>query len=1141
MSRSILGIDIGSIAVAITEVSPEGILIRSDYAFHEGYLKETLCNLLKNINPAGIRGIAVTGEPGRLPAIESVYDSRVSYIKAAQKIYGTIGSLLIVGGEKFGLISFDQEGEYLNYRSNTSCAAGTGSFLDQQSRRLNLLDIKEFSRIALQNQGGIPKIASRCSVFAKTDLIHVQQEGYQLEEICDGLCAGLARNITDTLLNNESPAEPLIMAGGVSLNEAVIKHVSDITELPVITDGNGHLYGAYGAALQYLEDNYSGNEEKIDSWDDLFKRDEINHSYHYPPLELKLSKYPDFSSQNSYEYLSAFRASLPVEVDIYREFIDSDEYSVYIGIDIGSTSTKAVIISESGEVITGLYTRTSGRPVEAVQCLMEAIEDIEKQNQISFAVRGCGTTGSGRKFIGKIIGADEALDEITAHARAAFELDPRTDTIIEIGGQDAKFTTLKNGMVTFSIMNNVCAAGTGSFIEEQAKKIGCPLQDYSERAMHTASPLSSDRCTVFMERDLNHYMNEGYDIDEVLASVLHSVRENYLSKVAIEKNIGDYIFFQGATAKNKALVAAFEQRLNKQIMVSPFCHLTGALGVALNLKDNYLEKTKFRGTGIYREAIPVRTEVCELCTNHCKIRIASVAEDTVAFGFLCGRDYEETKFIKTEGSGFNLLRERKKISKPANKEKKKNEGNSFRIGIPAALHIYEEINLWEKFFTLLGMEVVSSEGRNEAMREGKKLAGAEFCAPVTELHGHVNYLLENSDYVFLPVYIEENIKGAKLPRERRHYCYYTQFSPAVVAGALKEKDRARILKPVVKSLGGEKRLLKELYSMISNLPGCKKTFRDIKSAYQHAQRQEKEVNNNLLSLYQKNRKTEDINVIFLGRPYNVLSPTMNKGIPDIFDRMGITCFHQDMIKDKNDSSEEIAGLLEAFHWNYAAKILETAETVAGTPGLYPVFITSFKCTPDSYAVEYLKKIMSVHEKPYLILQLDEHDSSIGYETRIEAGIRSFTNHFQKESDSGENKVNYATLNPKVGRSAEMFKGKTLLLPRWDDYVGTLMTAVLQHEGIDARLVEETPGSIQRSLSQNTGQCIPLHIMVQNTVDYIRKQNLDPSDVVMWNIDSRLSCNLGIFPYYMKNLYEDMGNGFENLEVYAGVWPFLIYQ
>jgi len=1140
MSRAILGIDIGSIAVSIVKISPRGDLLKYSYAFHEGHIKETLLSKLEEYPPEDIAGIALTGEPGQFVQTGILYDSRVSYIKAVKKLHGKPGSLLLIGGEKFGLINFDDEGKYLNYRSNSSCAAGTGSFLDQQSRRLNLSGIEEFSDTAKKNQGNFPKIASRCSVFAKTDLIHVQQEGYQLEEICDGLCAGLARNVIDTVMNSQMLKEPLVVAGGVSLNEAVVQHIRQVTGTGAVTDGVGHVYGAYGAALQLLEEEKEDHNFEITSWNDIMQQESGNRSCHYPPLELIHSVYPDFTSEFNYEFISRVRVFLPVEIDIYQVLSEGSQLSVYLGIDIGSTSSKAVLLSSEGEVLAGLYTRTSGRPVEAVQTLLEAVKDIEERYKVYFTICGTGTTGSGRKFIGEIIGADEALDEITAHARAAYELNQEVDTIIEIGGQDAKFTTMKNGMVTFSIMNNVCAAGTGSFIEEQAKKLDCPIEEFAARAMNTAAPLSSDRCTVFMERDLNQYMNEGYHVNEVLASVLHSVRDNYLTKVAIEKNIGERIFFQGATAKNSALVAAFEQRLKKPIMVSPFCHLTGALGVALNLMDSGITETSFRGAGIYQDAIPLRTEVCELCTNHCKIRIAAVGNETVAFGFLCGRDYNNEKYVKTEGSGFNLIRERKRIYKKE-EEKVSAESNLPCIGIPAGLHLYDELYLWKRFFQKIGLPVITSEGQGDILQKGKQAAGAEFCAPVSELHGHVMYLLENSNFVFLPVFIEEKHKGASLPQERRNYCYYTQFSPAIVEGILKDNDRSRILKPVIKSLAGKKRILQELHRMVSSLPGVNKSFRQVKEAFFEAQGEFERCSEIFSSLYKKNKNEDDINVVFLGRPYNVLPPTMNKGIPDIFDRLGVRAFYQDMIADEEHGVTGIPELLDAVHWKYAAHVLKAAENVAGTPGLYPVFITSFKCTPDSYAVEYFKKIMDAGNKPYLILQLDEHDSSVGYETRIEAGIRSFKNHFDKVRHEEKEKANYLEVNPVVSKDVSSLRRKTLLLPRWDGYVGTLMVSVLDHEGIDARMVDESKESIQRSLSQNTGQCIPLHIMVQNTVDYIRKHELDPKNVVMWNIASRISCNLGIFPYYMKSLFEGMEEGFDKIEVYAGGLAFFDFS
>jgi predicted CoA-substrate-specific enzyme activase len=217
------------------------------------------------------------------------------------------------------------------------------------------------------------------------------------------------------------------------------------------------------------------------------------------------------------------------------------------------------------------------------------------------------------------------FDEITAHARAAYDLNPLTDTIIEIGGQDAKFTRMKDGMVTFSHMNTVCAAGTGSFIEELAGRLGVELKDYEGMALGRPAPLASDRCTVFMERDINQLLSNGYSVEEVLATVIHSVRENYLKKVAGESLIGDFICFQGATAKNRALASAFEQRLGKKIFISPLCHLTGALGTALLLREEHDGKpTAFRGLELYRSTIPVQTEGCDLCLNRCSISVASI-------------------------------------------------------------------------------------------------------------------------------------------------------------------------------------------------------------------------------------------------------------------------------------------------------------------------------------------------------------------------------------------------------------------------------------------------------------------------------------------------------------------------------------
>ncbi len=660
--------------------------------------------------------------------------------------------------------------------------------------------------------------------------------------------------------------------------------------------------------------------------------------------------------------------------------------------------------------------------------------------------------------------------------------------------------------------------------------MNCSLKEYSSRAEGVSAPLASDRCTVFMERDLNYYLSENYSTEEVLASVLHSVRENYLTKVAIEKNIGNRIFFQGATARNRALVAAFEQRLGRPIMVSRFCHLTGALGAALHMKDAGIKKSSFRGLELFRESIPLKSEVCDLCNNNCKIKLATVAGDTVAFGFLCGRDYETRKYVNENTSGFDLLKERKKLQAIRDR---KQPLFDFIIGIPAALHLMDDLYLWKHFFNELGIRVITSAAYRDGIREGKKIAGAEFCAPVTEIHGHALYLQERADYVFLPISIEEGLSNRKV---KRNYCYYTHFVPSLISSLSGVIDPKKILSPMAHSVHGTGRLKKDLYGILKELTGNRIRFSEVSAAYDRAAKANEDLRKRFNELYRAGRVSHDINVILLGRPYTILSPSMNKGVPEIFGKQGVTAFFQDMIDLERHGVEEIDTLLNAFHWLYASRILEIAETVAKTRGLYPVLVTSFKCTPDAYTVDYFKRIMEAHHKPYLILQLDEHDSNVGYETRIEAGIRSFRNHFSSEAEEGE--FSWDDVVPEVSSRTESMKEKVVLLPRWDGILGQLMPAVLKREGIDARLVEETTESIQRSLSHNTGQCIPLNIIVQDCIDYVLKNGLDPEKTLMWNVDSKMACNLGMFPYYCKTLLESYGRGMEKIEVYTGDITFI---
>jgi predicted CoA-substrate-specific enzyme activase len=1120
----ILGIDIGSVSIAVVALNSRQEIVQSAYEFHHGKTAQKLKEILDRFDLSAVGGIAATDDTPSILKATRRYDSRVAVMRAAQSCHSSIGAILIVGGEKFGLIRLDENGNYLGFKSNSGCAAGTGSFLDQQARRLNLSGAAELSQIASSNTGRIPKIASRCAVFAKTDLVHAQQEGFTLAEICDGLCLGLARNIFDTLFTTEDFLGPILFTGGVSLNQAVVAHLRGLIGRELNTGGT-LLYGAAGTALSLADEGLAPTIKGLRSVDDIIIPPNADLQYYHEPLELMLSDYPDFEGLDSYNYQAGnSKSGIDVEVDVYQDLRSIRRLSAYLGVDVGSTSTKAVLMDKSKAVVCGFYTRTAGKPVPAVQIILDAIRDVMNKKAIDLEIIGAGTTGAGRKFIGKIMGADMAVDEITTHARAAVELDPRVDTIIEIGGQDSKFTTLQNGRVTFVVMNNVCAAGTGSFIEEQAQKLNCPLSEYSSRAAHRRSPMASDCCTVFMERDLNHHLNTGYPVDDVLAAVLHSVRENYLTKVADESSIGEIIFFQGATAKNKALVAAFEKRLGKPIRVSRFCHLTGALGAALMLYDQAISDTRFRGLGLYNKNIPLHHETCDLCTNHCKLTVAEIDGDRVAYGFLCGRDYDTKHYVNNNRAGFDLSKERSRVF---SFQKANDSREAFTIGIPAALYLLEDLPFWKFFFNELGIETIVSEGGKDRLKEGKRLAGAEFCAPMNAFYGHVNDLVDRADYIFLPFYLD---KKGRDRGPRRQYCYYTQFAPGLVTQTGEQQIRDRFLMPVVHYLYSNFHTKAQLYRMLKNICQHRVSYFDVSSAYDRANEFKETCLKQWRSIYQRHAVRDDeLHVVLLGRPYNVLSRSMHKSIPNLLSAMGIKTFFQDMLACSREDVEPIKPLLDELHWHFAAKILEAAEVIAKTPGAYPIFMTAFKCSPDSFVINYFKKIMDSHDKPYLILQLDDHDSTGGYETRIEAAVRSFHNHHTLTDE----RMSATEMPPLVASRSKHLLRRTLVLPNWDPITCSLMAANLNRVGIDARCLEESPSSIQQSMRFNSGQCIPLNIIAREFADYVQTHDLDPARTALWMAVGAIACNIKLYPHYIKYILNSFGNGMEKADVYAG--------
>jgi predicted nucleotide-binding protein (sugar kinase/HSP70/actin superfamily) len=407
------------------------------------------------------------------------------------------------------------------------------------------------------------------------------------------------------------------------------------------------------------------------------------------------------------------------------------------------------------------------------------------------------------------------------------------------------------------------------------------------------------------------------------------------------------------------------------------------------------------------------------------------------------------------------------------------------------------------------------------------------------------------------------------------------------------EEKKRILTPLVRSLYSTLFTKAELYRTLRSVLPEAASFFEISTAYDDAMEAQESGQERLNEVYRdeverqqvrgrESSEREDFHVVLLGRPYTILSEWMNKRIPQIFGSLGVPVFYQDMLTYTSKDVAALRALLREVHWNYAAQILEAAEVVARTPGAYPVFVTSFKCSPDSFLTDYFRKILESHGKPYLILEMDEHDSRLGYETRIEAAVRSFRNHHGSASvEVPEEDDRAAALGAETVASApaeagpvdtlmastqaawdrvtsalpwdrttsepeleapgifsvqsapvDLF-GKTILFPNWDSLSLRLIVAALRRRGMDARLLEGTESSIRRSLRHNSGQCTPLNIIAQNFMDYVQRHDLDPAETVLWTAAASIACNIHLYPHHTRTILEAHGGGFEKSEVYVG--------
>jgi len=585
----------------------------------------------------------------------------------------------------------------------------------------------------------------------------------------------------------------------VAFNLGMRKAFKDVFEVDELIIPELHAeMGALGSALHILENQ---NEQKrFAGIDGLIRYLEAEK----PKTGRKEKLFYDFPENKYYDLTSASEE---------KHLKHPEKIEAFLGIDVGSLSTNVVVIDKDKNVLSRRYLMTEGRPIEAVR---RGLEQVGEEVKDKVEIKAVGTTGSGRYMTGDFVGADLVRNEITAQATAAIEIDRRVDTIFEIGGQDSKYISLQDGTVVDFEMNKVCAAGTGSFLQEQAEKLNIKIEEeFGEMALKAGSPVScGERCTVFMESDLVSHQQSGASKDDLVAGLAYSIVYNYLNKVVGDKRIGNHIFFQGGVAWNKGVVAAFEKVLGKSVTVPPHHDVTGAIGVAiLAMQDWNGKASNFRGFDLSRKKYQLSTFECQDCPNRCEIKKVDVeGQSPLFYGSRCEK-YDVQKKKKAPSTLPELFKEREKIlffihrefSPSLNKKGK-------RIGIPRALFFHEFFPFWASFFQNLGFEVVPSDPTNKRIiREGTEKVSFETCFPVKVAFGHVlNLLQKDVDYIFLPSLI--NLKTEDYDYEQNYACPYVQALPYMVKTSFSfdSDKKTRFLTVPMHFQQGKKFILKEL-------------------------------------------------------------------------------------------------------------------------------------------------------------------------------------------------------------------------------------------------------------------------------------------------------------------------------------------
>ena len=1118
-----VGLDVGSTTVKIVVMNEQLDTIYTDYQRHFSDTKNTVCNVLENLAqkyPDYSFTIALTGSGAMssakfldLPFIQEV----VSCKRAVEKYIPQTDVVIELGGEDAKIIYFDKS---IEQRMNGTCAGGTGAFIDQMASLLHT-DPTGLNELA-KNHKLIYPIASRCGVFAKTDVQPLLNEGAAKEDIA----ASIFQAVVNQTISGLACGRPI--RGKVAFLGGPLNYLSELRNRfietlklkddEIIIPEEAHLLVAKGAALDSVNTTPI-TVEKLKSKIEVLK---VSHDDTTNPLK------PLFSIDADYQEFKERHDKEKVEKGDLKTYSGD----CFVGIDAGSTTTKLVLIDRDGKLLYSLYGSNEGNPLQSViKMLKQLYAEIPEKAVIRFS----GVTGYGEKLIQTALNVDLNEIETIAHYTAAKQFMPNVTSIVDIGGQDMKYIKMKKGVIDNIMLNEACSSGCGSFIETFAKSLNISIEEFVKAALESRRPVDlGSRCTVFMNSKIKQAQKEGYSVGDISAGLSYSVIKNAIQKVMKVrdvKTLGAHIVVQGGTFYNDAVLRAFELIVGRNVVRPDIAGLMGAYGVALLAKEQYeanmdmeYVSTLSKPEDLDKLKIDITHVRCNGCENHCLLTINKFSNGSK---YISGNRCEKGAGIDNKTTDLpNLVKykyERIFNYKPL-EEKDAPRGT---IGIPRVLNMYEDYPFWFTFLTSLGFRVILSEKSNRKTYEKgmESMPSESVCFPAKLSHGHVigliNQGIKTIFYPCMPYSRKEYEKA-----DNHYNCPIVISYSEVLKNNIEEikEKNIKFLNPFLPFD------TKNLVKTILELPEFAEYNFTKKELTEAAKKAEEEYIACKKDIQNKGRETLDyINknnlrgIVLAGRPYHV-DPEVNHGIDTLITSLGLCVLTEDSISNQTEVKRPIRVVDQ---WVFHARLYAAADFVGKHDNLELIQLNSFGCGVDAVTTDQVEEILTSYNKMYTLIKIDEINNLGAVRIRIRSLLASMNKRLKNkdiEKGTGDYEVHKKIF------TKDMKKDYTILIPQMAPIHFELLETAVKSSGYKVELLREcTEHTVETGLKYvNNDACYPSILVTGQMIEALEsgKYDLDRTALIMSQTGG--GCRATNYIGFIRKALKDAG--FPNIPV-----------